>query len=73
MQAQEVRTWSTEEVEGRLQDAYKELFVLRREKVTGRLEDANRIKSVKRDIARMKTVLRERELSAYLVEGGETE
>ncbi|MFQ6099839.1 MAG: 50S ribosomal protein L29 [Anaerolineae bacterium] len=71
MQAREIRTWTTEEIEGRLEGAYREFFVLRRERASGRLEDYNRIKAVKRDIARMKTILRERELSAELVGGGE--
>jgi len=72
MQAREIRTWTSKEVEGRLEDAYRELFVLRRERALMRLEDHNRIKAVKRGVARMKTILRERELSAELVEGGET-
>jgi large subunit ribosomal protein L29 len=68
MQAREIRTWTTEELPGRLDDAYRELFALRRELAMGRLEDHNRISVVKRDIARMKTVLRERGLAAELVE-----
>nr|HID14152.1 50S ribosomal protein L29 [Anaerolineae bacterium] len=71
MQAREIRTWTTEEIQRRLEEAYRELFVLRREKASGRLEDHNRIRAVKRDIARMKTILRERELSAELFGGGE--
>lgn len=73
MQAREIRIWTTEEVEGRLEEAYRKLFVLRREEASGRLEDYNRIKAVKRDIARMKTILRERELSAELVRRGEAQ
>jgi large subunit ribosomal protein L29 len=71
MQAREIRTWVTEEIRRRLEEASQELFVLRREKFSGRLEDHNRFKVVKRDIARMKTILRERELSAELLGGGE--
>jgi large subunit ribosomal protein L29 len=52
----------------RLEEAYRELFALRRELAMGRLEDHNRIRAVKCDVARMKTVLRERELVAGLVE-----
>jgi large subunit ribosomal protein L29 len=66
MQAQEIRTWTTEELQDRLEDAYRELFALRRELAMGRLEDHNRVRSVRRDIARMKTILRERELAAEL-------
>ena len=68
MQAREIRTWTTEDLQGRLGEAYRELFALRRELAMGRLEDHNRISAVKRDVARMKTVLRERELTAELVE-----
>jgi len=74
MQAQEIRTWTTEELEIRLEEAYREVYALRYEKASGRLEDYNRIKAVRRDVARMKTILRERELSAELldlIEGGE--
>lgn len=67
MQAREIRTWTTEEVQGRLEDAYRELFALSSELAMGRLEDYNRVRAVKRDIARMKTILRERELVAEWV------
>ena len=72
MQAREIRTWTVEEIEGRLGEGYRELFNLRREWALGRLEDHNRMQMVKGDIARMKTVLRERELGAGLVEGGKS-
>jgi large subunit ribosomal protein L29 len=71
MQAQEVRTWTSEELQSRLEDAYREVYALRYEKASGRLEDHNRIRAVKREVARMKTILRERELSAELIGGGE--
>lgn len=73
MQAREIRTWTTEELQEQLDDAYRQLFALRRDKASGRLEDTNRLKAVKRDIAQMKTILRERELGAELIEieGGE--
>jgi large subunit ribosomal protein L29 len=68
MQAREIRTWTTEDLQEHLEGAYRELFALRRELAMGRLEDHNRIRAVKCDVARMKTVLRERELVAGLVE-----
>jgi large subunit ribosomal protein L29 len=68
MQAREIRLLATEEIRERLDDAYRELFALRRELAMGRLEDYNRVEVVKRDIARMRTILRERELAAELVE-----
>jgi large subunit ribosomal protein L29 len=68
MQAREIRTWTIEDLQERLEEAYRELFALRRQLAMGRLEDHNRIRAVKCDVARMKTVLRERELVAGLVE-----
>ena len=73
MQVREIRTWDAEEIQGRLEEAYRELFTLRREYGLGRLEDYNRPKAVKRDVARMKTILRERELSAELIGEGESQ
>ncbi len=68
MQAREIRTWTTEELQKRLEEAYQEIFTLRRELAMGRLEDHSRVRAVRRDIARMKTILRERELVAELSE-----
>lgn len=73
MQVREIRTWDAEEIQGRLEEAYRELFTLRREYSLGRLEDYNRLETVKRDVARMKTILRERELSAELIGEGESQ
>jgi large subunit ribosomal protein L29 len=66
MQAREVRTLSTQEIESRLDEAYQSLFRLRFDWASGQLEDNNRIRAVKRDIARLKTVLREREIATEL-------
>ena len=66
MQAREVRTLSTQEIESRLDEAYQSLFRLRFDWASGQLEDNNRIRAVKRDIARLKTILREREIAAEL-------
>ena len=53
---------TTEEIEGFLKKSKEELFNLRFQSATGQLENTARLKAVKRDIARMYTVLREREL-----------
>jgi len=66
--AREIRDWTNDEIEHRLEEAARELFTLRRELSLGRLEDHNQIKRVKRDIARMKTILRERALIAEMAE-----
>lgn len=71
MEPREIRTWTTEDLQRRLTEAYRERFALRRELALGRLEDHNRTKAVRRDIARMKTILRERELSVNVIEEGE--
>jgi large subunit ribosomal protein L29 len=68
VEAREIREWTTDEIEHRLEDTARELFTLRRQLNLGRLEDHNQIKRVKRDIARMKTILRERELIAEMME-----
>ncbi|MGD2146711.1 MAG: 50S ribosomal protein L29 [Anaerolineae bacterium] len=68
MDAREIRDWNNNEIEHRLEEAARELFTLRRQLSLGRLEDHNQIKRVKRDIARMKTILRERELIAEMAE-----
>lgn len=66
MQASEIRMLTTEEIENRLDEAYQSLFRLRFDWASGQLEDNNRIRAVKRDIARLKTILREREIAAEI-------
>ncbi len=69
MLARELRLLTDEELRNRLDEAYRELFNLRQDWYLGRLEDNNRITAAKREVARIKTILREREL-ARMVEGG---
>ena len=64
MNAQEIRTLSTDEIKSRLDDAEEEFFNLRTQFTIGQLENFNRLTELKRDIARIKTILRERELAA---------
>ena len=54
-----------EELLHRLGDARKEQFNLRFQFATGQLDSSARMKEVRRDIARMLTVLREREIAAH--------
>ncbi len=63
MKPQEIRNLSTEEVRGRLRDTQEELFNLRFQFTVGQLENHNRLHQLKRDIARLNTLLRERELA----------
>ncbi|HEX6970864.1 MAG TPA: 50S ribosomal protein L29 [Limnochordia bacterium] len=62
MKAREVRELSAEELERKLADLKEELFNLRFQAATGQLENPMRMREVRRDIARVKTVQREREL-----------
>ena len=67
MQVYEIRQWSAEEIQQRLDDAREELFNLRVQWSSGQLRDNNRLTEVRRDIARMLTILRERELEGEVV------
>ena len=53
---------TSDELMQELDNAYEELFNLRFQFSTGQLENFNRLTEVKRDIARLKTIMREREL-----------
>jgi len=64
MKAKEVHELSTDELTRKVNDLKDELFKLRFQLATGQLENPMRIRDVKKSIARVKTVLRERELRA---------
>ena len=59
MKANEIRKMSAAELESKLGDLKKDLFNLRLQHATNQLENPLRIAEVKKDIARVKTVLRE--------------
>lgn len=63
MKANELRNKSVEELNKSVSDMKTELFNLRFQLATGELDNPMRIKKVRKDIARVKTVLRERELN----------
>ena len=63
MKAFEVRNLSEQDIRTKLEEAQEELFNLRFQLSIGQVKDVNRISGLKRDIARFKTVLRERELA----------
>ena len=58
----DLRGLQDEELMDKLREAKEELFNLRFQAATGQLENAGRLKSVRRDIARIYTIMREREL-----------
>ena len=60
--ASELRSSSPEELSSKLAEAKEELFNLRFQSATGQLESHGRLRAVRKEIARIYTVLREREL-----------
>ena len=68
MTSKEIRELSTEEQQTKLKDLKEELFNLRFQLAINQLENPTRIKAVKKDIARISTILREDELAE--AEGG---
>ncbi|SHF09411.1 LSU ribosomal protein L29P [Caldanaerobius fijiensis DSM 17918] len=64
MKANELRELSDAELNRKLRDLKEELFNLRFQMVTGQLDNPMRIRLIRKDIARIKTILRERELKA---------
>ncbi len=63
MKATDVRKMSAAELETKLGDLKKDLFQLRLQHATNQLDNPVRIAQVKRDIARVKTIIRENELA----------
>jgi large subunit ribosomal protein L29 len=59
MKSSEIRALNPEEVKTRLADAREELMKLRFQQVTGQLTDSSRLRIIRRDIARMETILNE--------------
>ena len=60
----EIRGLSVEKLEEKLQELKKDLFMLRMQHATNQLDNPLKIRETKRDIARVMTMLREKELSA---------
>ena len=65
MKVKEVKEMSPEELKKSLDDSKDELFRLKFQLATGQLDNPMRIREVKKDIARVKTVIRQRELGIY--------
>jgi len=63
MKARDIRDMTAEELQARLKDLKGELFNLRFQMATGQLDNIMRIRQVRKDIARVKTVMREMELA----------
>ncbi len=63
MKNSEIRNMSTEDLTKKIEEYKAELFNLRLSQATGNLEKPSRIRELRKLVARMKTILRERELS----------
>lgn len=64
MKANKIREMSSNELEQKLLELKGELFNLRFQMATGQLENPMRVREVKKNIARIKTILKEKELKA---------
>ncbi len=63
MKMADIRKLTTEDLNKKLEEIKKELFNLKFASATGSLEKPHRIKELRHDVAKIKTVIRERELS----------
>ena len=64
MKAKELRAMSVADLEAKATDLKKDLFFLRMQHATNQLDNPVKIAAVKKDIARIKTIIREKEISA---------
>lgn len=63
LKVSEIKELGHEEIEQKLEETKEELFNLRFQNATGQLDNYKRIRELKRDVARIKTVLREQEIA----------
>jgi len=68
MYPDDIRDMSNKDILETIETSKRELFNLRFQKAVGQLDDMTRMSTVKRNIARLKTVLRERQLAAELAQ-----
>ncbi len=61
VKANDIRKMTTEEINKKISENKEELFNLRMKQATGSLENPGRINTLRKDVARMKTILNERE------------
>lgn len=64
MRSSEIRNLSQAEIARRLDEAHQEMFNLRFQRAIGQLKNTARLSQVRREIARLRTIMRERELAA---------
>lgn len=63
MKANEIRNFTDVELEQKIKDFKTELFNLRFQLATGQLDNPMRIREVRKNIAKLKTIMREREIA----------
>ena len=71
MKSREIWEMTPEEIETKLDDAYAEMFNLRFQFSTGQLQNSARLGQMRREIARLNTILRAKELRAMQEQGAE--
>ena len=64
MKVNEIRNLTTDEIIAKIKESKEELFNLRFQQATGNLDKPSKIKDLRHTVARLKTVLRERELES---------
>ena len=64
MEAKKIRTLSAEEIKVKITDMREELMKLRFQQVSGQLTDTSRLRTLRRDVARMETILTEMQQKA---------
>ncbi len=69
MQASELRELTVEELRQQLRETRREMFNLRQQWYAGSLQDSNRLRVLRKDTARVLTVLREREIASQMGKG----
>jgi large subunit ribosomal protein L29 len=68
LKASELRELTDEEIETRLVETKEELFNLRFQNATGQLDNYRRLAQLRRDVARINTIIRERQLAGQFTE-----
>ncbi len=73
MYINEIRAMSNDAILDKIEDLKVEMYTYRIQKLSGELQDTTLFRKTRRDIARLKTALRERELAAELIAQGQAE
>jgi large subunit ribosomal protein L29 len=71
MYIKEIRDMATEQILDTIEDLKVEMYTYRIQRETGELSDTTMFRKIRHDVARLRTVLRERELAAEMVSGEE--